>query len=214
MPIRTAVFDLDGTLIDSLDLIVASYRHTMETHRGRRLPDHLWISGVGTPLAVQMLQFAESPDEADAMVETYQAHNLANHDRLVRPYEGVREAIESLRSRGVKLAIATSKRATATGMGLRACGLPESWFEGVMTAEDVEGPKPDAEPVMRALDLCDEREPTMAVYVGDSVHDMKSGRAAGVTTAAALWGPNDRETLAPTLPDLWLTSPGEIGTLG
>ena len=161
-----------------------------------------------------MLQFAESPDEADAMVETYQAHNLANHDRLVRPYEGVREAIESLRSRGVKLAIATSKRATATGMGLRACGLPESWFEGVITAEDVERPKPDAEPVMRALDLCDEREPTMAVYVGDSVHDMKSGRAAGVTTAAALWGPNDRETLAPTLPDLWLTSPGEIGTLG
>lgn len=213
MPIRTAVFDLDGTLIDSLDLIVASYRHTMETHRGRRLPDHLWISGVGTPLAVQMLAFADSPEEAQAMVQTYQEHNLANHDRLVRPYAGVREAVAKLRDRGIKLAIATSKRATATGMGLRACGLPESWFEAVVTAEDVEHPKPDAEPVRRALELSGEQEPSMAVYVGDSVHDMKSGRAAGVTTAAVLWGPNDRATLAPTEPDLWLTSPVEIATL-
>ena len=213
MPIRTAVFDLDGTLINSLDLIVASYRHTMETHRGRRLPDHLWISGVGTPLAVQMLGFAESQEEAEAMVETYQEHNLANHDRLVRPYAGVREAVGALRDRGIRLAIATSKRATATGMGLRACGLPESWFEAVVTAEDVERPKPDAEPVLRALELCGEPEPSMAVYVGDSVHDMKSGRAAGVTTAAVLWGPNDRATLAPTEPDIWLTSPSEIGTL-
>jgi len=213
MPIRTVVFDLDGTLINSLDLIVASYRHTMETHRGRRLPDHLWISGVGTPLAVQMLAFAESPEEAEAMVETYQEHNLANHDRLVRPYAGVREAVVELRDRGIRLAIATSKRSIATGMGLRACGLPESWFEAVVTAEDVEHPKPDAEPVLRALELSGEPEPSRAVYVGDSVHDMKSGRAAGVTTAAVLWGPNDRATLASTRPDLWLTSPAEIGTL-
>ena len=214
MPIRTVVFDLDGTLIDSLDLIVASYRHTMETHRGHRLPDQLWISGVGTPLAVQMLEFASGQEEADAMVETYQTHNLANHDRLVRPYPGIREAIETLRDRGIKLAIATSKRATATSMGLRACALPENWFEGVVTSEDVERPKPDAEPVRRALELCDESEPAMAVYVGDSVHDMKSGRAAGVTTAAVLWGPNDRDTLSPTRPDLWLTAPAEIGLLG
>lgn len=177
------------------------------------MPDHLWISGVGTPLAVQMLAFAESPEEAEAMVATYQEHNLANHDRLVRPYAGVREAVVELRERGIRLAIATSKRSIATGMGLRACGLPESWFEAVVTAEDVERPKPDAEPVLRALELSGEPEPSRAVYVGDSVHDMKSGRAAGVTTAAVLWGPNDRTTLASTRPDLWLTSPAEIGTL-
>ena len=213
MTLRTAVFDLDGTLIDSLGLILASYRHTMQTHLGRRLPDEMWIAGVGTPLSVQMRSFAPADDEAEKMVETYQTHNLANHDRLVRPYAGVRDSLATLRDRGVTLAIATSKRTTATGMGLRACGLPEDWFAAIVTADDVTRPKPDREPVIRALELSGERDPSRAVYVGDSIHDMKSGRAAGVKTAAVLWGPNTRETLQDTKPDLWLTVPADITTL-
>lgn len=213
MTIRTAVFDLDGTLIDSLGLILASYRHTMQTHLGRRLPDEMWIAGMGTPLAVQMRRFARASDEAEEMVETYQTHNLAHHDRLVRPYAGVRDAVATLRDRGVTLAIATSKRTTATRMGLRACGLPEEWFAAVVTADHVTRPKPDPEPVVRALELSGERDPTRAVYVGDSIHDMRSGRAAGVRTAAVLWGPNTRETLQPAKPDLWLAVPAEIATL-
>lgn len=210
MTIRTAVFDLDGTLIDSLDLILASYRHTMQTHLGHQLPDEMWIAGMGTPLAVQMRNFARADDEAEEMVETYQTHNLANHDRLVRPYAGVRDSVATLRDRGVTLAIATSKRSTATGMGLRACGLPEEWFGAIITADDVIRPKPDPEPVLLALKLSGESEPSRAVYIGDSVYDMRSGRAAGVITVAVLWGPNSRETLLPTKPDLWLTDPTEI----
>jgi pyrophosphatase PpaX len=212
MALRTAVFDLDGTLIDSLALILASYRHTMETHLGHQLPDELWIAGMGTPLAVQMRNFARAADEAEEMAETYQTHNLANHDRLVRPYSGVRESLAMLREQGVTLAIATSKRSVATGMGLRACGLPEEWFTGVVTADDVTRPKPDPQPVLRALELCGESDLSRAVYVGDSIHDMRSGRAAGVTTAAVLWGPNSRETLQATNPDLWLAEPAEIVT--
>ena len=212
MTFRTAVFDLDGTLIDSLALILASYRHTMQMHLGRQLPDEMWIAGMGTPLAVQMRSFARAAGEAEEMVETYQTHNLANHDRLVRPFAGVRESVAALRDRGVTLAIATSKRSVATGMGLRACGLPEEWFTGVVTADDVTRPKPDPQPVVRALELCGESDPSRAVYVGDSVHDMRSGRAAGVRTAAVLWGPNTRETLQATKPDLWLAVPAEIVT--
>ncbi len=213
MTIRTVVFDLDGTLIDSLGLILASYRHTMQTHLGRLPPDEMWIAGMGTPLAVQMRSFGRTDDEAEEMVETYETHNLANHDRLVRPYAGVRDSVATLRDRGVRLAIATSKRTTATGMGLRACGLPEEWFAAVVTADDVTRPKPDPEPVVLALELSGERDPSRAVYVGDSIHDMRSGRAAGVRTAAVLWGPNTRETLQTTKPDLWLTVPAEIATL-
>ncbi|MFW6090200.1 MAG: HAD family hydrolase [Gemmatimonadota bacterium] len=210
MPPRTIVFDLDGTLIDSLGLILASYRHTMEAHLGRRLPDELWVRGMGTPLAVQMLEFATDERKADAMVRTYQDHNLANHDLLVRSYPGVREAVSELRGRGSTLAIATSKRAVATRLGLRSCGFPENWFAGIVTADDVERPKPDPEPVLRALHLAGESDPSRAVYVGDSVHDMLAGRAAGVVTAAVLWGPNSRDTLAPTEPDLWVDSPADL----
>lgn len=207
---RTIVFDLDGTLIDSLGLILASYRHTMESHLGRRMPDELWVQGMGTPLAVQMRAFARDESEADEMVRTYEEHNLANHDRLVRPYAGVKEAVTELRQRASRLAIATSKRAPATRLGLRRCGLPESWFASIVTADDVERPKPDPEPVLRALQEAGEADPAQAVYVGDSIHDMRSGRAAGVRTVAVLWGPNSRETLAVTEPDAWADTPGQL----
>lgn len=213
MPPRTIVFDLDGTLIDSLGLILASYRHTMEAHLGRRMPDELWVRGMGTPLAVQMLEFAKDEREAAAMVRTYQDHNLANHDRLVRSYPGVRQAVDELRECGSILAIATSKRAVATRLGLRSCGFPEDWFAGIVTADDVERPKPDPEPVLRALALAGETDPSRAVYVGDSVHDMRAGRAAGVATAAVLWGPNSRDTLAPTEPDLWVETPSDLAAV-
>ena len=206
---RTIVFDLDGTLIDSLPLILASYRHTMETHLGRRMPDELWVRGMGTPLAVQMRAFARDDVEADDMVRTYEEHNLAHHDTLVRGYDGVKEAVEELRRRGHPLAIATSKRAKATGLGLRRCGFPEAWFAAIVTANDVVRPKPDPEPVLRALALSG-AEAADAVYVGDSVHDMRAGRGAGVRTAAVLWGPNSRETLSVTEPDVWIEDPADL----
>lgn len=207
---RTIVFDLDGTLIDSLPLILASYRHTMEVHVGRRMPDELWVRGMGTPLAVQMRAFATDDDEAEAMVRTYEEHNLEHHDSLVRSYPGVREAVEELWRRGHPLAIATSKRSRATEMGLRHCDFPEDWFLGIVTANDVERPKPDPQPVLRALAAAGGTSPEEAVYVGDSLHDLRAGRAAGVRTAAVLWGPNGRETLAVGEPDLWIESPDEL----
>ena len=213
--LRTVVFDLDGTLIDSEELILASFRHTMRTHLGAAPPDESWRRTIGTPLAVQVRDFARSDAEAESMIRTYTDHNLSEHDRLVRPFEGIREALEELRNRGRTLAIATSKRRVATEMGLAACGLPIDWFASIVTADDVTRFKPDAEPVLRALAESGEERSGRAVYVGDSVHDMRSGRAAGVSTAAVLWGPNDRADLAPESPDLWIERPGEIpGMLG
>ncbi|MFW6084887.1 MAG: HAD-IA family hydrolase [Gemmatimonadota bacterium] len=211
--LRTVIFDLDGTLIDSLGLILASYRHTMETHLGRRMPDELWVRGMGTPLDVQMRGFARNEAEAEAMVRTYERHNLAHHDELVRPYPGVRDAVAELRARGLTLAIATSKRSEATRLGLRACGFPEEWFASIVTANDVSRPKPDPQPVEMALERSTEDDPSRAVYIGDSVHDMRSGRAAGVLTAAVLWGPNSRETLQVAEPDLWMEEPAMLSRL-
>jgi pyrophosphatase PpaX len=207
---RTVIFDLDGTLIDSEALILESYRHTMRFHLGAAPPDELWRTTIGRPLAIQVRDFARSADEAEAMIRTYTEHNLTNHDRLVRPFVGIREALEELKARGKVLAIATSKRRVATGMGLAACNLPEEWFSTIVTADDVGRFKPDPEPVTLALAGARESDVDFAVYVGDSVHDMQSGRAAGVWTAAVLWGPNDREVLFPESPDLWIERPADI----
>ena len=210
---RTVVFDLDGTLIDSERLILASFRHTMRRHLGQVPPDDRWRRTIGRPLVVQVREFARSDSEAEAMIRTYTEHNLANHDRLVRPFAGIRDALDRLRREGRVLAIATSKRGVATRMGLAACDLPAKWFAAIVTADDVSRYKPDAEPVLRALERAGEGDPRQAVYVGDSVHDMRSGRAAGARTAAVLWGPNGRDVLAPESPDLWIERPDEISSV-
>ena len=207
--IRVGLFDLDGTLIDSERLILASYRHTMQEHLGHVPSEDTWKATIGQPLVVQMKMFAEREGQADAMIQTYVDHNLANHDDYVRPFPGVRSVLERLRESGRTLGIVTSKKRRATHMGLARCDLPAEWFAAIVTADDVERYKPEPEPVLKALEQTGVTAPA-TLFVGDSTHDMRSGRAAGVVTAAALWGPYSRVQLEPTDPDLWLDEPGDL----
>lgn len=208
-PLRTVLLDLDGTLIDSEELILASYRHTLRAHRGEAPPDAAWLETMGQPLEAQLRDFAADEAEVRAMTETYREHNDRVHDELLRGFPGVREAVEELRDRGLRLGIVTSKRRDKTLRGLEACGYPRDWFASVVTASDLEAHKPDPAPVRMALDEMGEA-PGRALFAGDSIHDLRAGRAAGVRTAAALWGPYDRERLAPGEPDLWLEGPEEL----
>jgi pyrophosphatase PpaX len=187
--IRAVLFDLDGTLIDSERLILSSYRHTMQEHLGHVPPEEIWKSTIGQPLVVQMKMFARSEDQAAAMIQTYVDHNLAHHDDYVLPFPGVRSVVEVVRESGRSLGIVTSKKRRATHMGLARCDLPAEWFEAIVTADDVKRYKPEPEPVLEALRRLG-APAGEAMFVGDSTHDMRSGRTAGVATAAALWGPS------------------------
>ncbi len=199
---RGILFDLDGTLVDSLDLILASYRHTMKTHLGRVLPDEEWKITLGTPLRVQLKSFASSPEQAESMFKTYIEHNEANHERLIRPFPGMRDAAEALRRAGYRLAVVTSKLGPNAERELRSCGL-DGLFDALVSASDVQRPKPDPEPVVMGLQSLD-LPAADALLVGDSLYDLLAGRAAGVDTAAALWGPFDRQHLAEGRPNHWL----------
>lgn len=210
--VRGVLFDLDGTLIDSERLILASYRHAMQTHLGHVPPEGTWLATIGQPLVVQMKMFARSEDEVQALIHTYVDHNLAHHDELVRPFPGMLEVVRAVRESGLALGVVTSKRARATRMGLRRCDFPEEWFASIVTADDVERYKPAPDPVWRALDEM-KLEAARTLFVGDSTHDMRSGHAAGVATAAALWGPYSREQLEPTEPHFWLERPADVLSL-
>ncbi len=205
---ETFLFDLDGTLIDTIELILTSYRHTIQAHRGSVPSDEAWLQGLGTPLWAQFRAWTDDEAEIEAMVATYRAHNLTHHDRLVREYPGVREAVTMLKARGRRLGVVTSKMRRGALRGLSCCGY-DGTFETLVCADDVERHKPDPEPVYRALAALD-ADPERAVFIGDSPHDMASGRAAGVATAAVLWGPFAREALETHEPDHWLEAPGEI----
>lgn len=211
MAFGTFLFDLDGTLIDSIELILRSYRHTMRAHRGYEPPDDVWMEGLGTPLWVQFRLWSDDESEIKAMVETYREYNLAHHDELVRPYDGVVEQVRQLHDNGKTLGLVTSKLRGGALRGLRLAGL-EAEFIVVIGADDVQRPKPHPEPVLMALERAG-RPATDAVFIGDSRHDIECGRAAGVKTAAALWGPFDRAHLEDLDPDYWLERPQDIATL-
>ena len=211
MPFSTLLFDLDGTLIDSIDLILRSYRHTMMVHRGEEPPDDIWMEGLGTPLSVQFRRWTEDESEIRAMVETYRTYNLAHHDELVRAYDGVVEQVLRLDAGGKTLGLVTSKMRGGALKGLRLVGI-EAAFDVVVGSDEVTHPKPHPEPVLLALERLG-RAPADAVFIGDSRHDIESGRAAGVKTAAVLWGPFDREHLEDLDPDYWLERPADLSTL-
>ena len=211
MTFGTFLFDLDGTLIDSIDLILRSYRHTLRTHRGVEPPDELWLKGLGTPIRVQLRQWSEDAGEIEAMAQTYTTYNLAHHDALVRPYDGIVAAVTRLKQRGKQLGLVTSKSRSGAQRGLRVSGI-ETAFEVIVGADEVTNPKPHAEPVLLALERLGANA-NDAVFVGDSRHDIECGRAAGVATAAALWGPFDRAHLEDLNPDYWLETPEDVEDL-
>lgn len=206
-----ALFDLDGTLIDSIELILASYRHACAACLGEVPPDEVFRRGLGTPLWAQFGEFTSDPALVERLVASYREHNLAHHDALVRPYPGAREALLALRDEGVRLAVVTSKSRASAERGLALCGM-EGLFETMVCAEDAARPKPAPDPVQLALRRLDVPA-TAASFAGDSLHDLAAGRAAGVRTAACLWGPFAREELAPGRPDRWLSEPAELAGL-
>ena len=210
---RTVLFDLDGTLIDSLRLILASYRHTMRTHLGHAPPDDAWLSTMGTPLIAQLRDFARDEQEVCAMRATYMDHNRMVHDRLVRSFHGVRDTVEWLVERSYRVGVVTSKARGTALRGLAACGLERAWFGAVVTSDDPVPPKPDPAPVRLALERLGEESAARAIFVGDSVWDLRAGRAAGTATAAALWGPFEESSLAVESPDHWLADVGQLREL-
>ena len=211
MPFPIFLFDLDGTLIDSVELILRSYRHTLRTHRGIEPPDELWLQGLGTPIRAQLRVWSEDPAEIEAMAQTYVTYNLAHHDDLVRPYDGVVSAVQRLEQRGKRLGLVTSKVRSTALRGLKLAGI-EAPFSVIVGADEVQNPKPHPEPVRVALERFG-AAPGDAVFIGDSRHDMVCGRAAGVATAAVLWGPFDRDHLEDLKPDYWLETPDDLETV-
>jgi pyrophosphatase PpaX len=209
--IQTVLFDLDGTLIDSIRLILDSYHHTLAAHGMPPRTDEDWLRGVGTPLSVQFAEWRDDLGKLEAMVATYRAYNVAHHDRMVTVYPGVVAAVQAIRAAGRRTGLVTSKNRQGALRGLTLVRL-EAMMDVLVCADEVTNPKPHPEPVEKAVALLD-ADPATKVYVGDSIHDMVSGRAAGVRTAAALWGPFGREHLELATPDYWLETPADLLTL-
>jgi pyrophosphatase PpaX len=191
--VEGVLFDLDGTLIDTVELILASARHATEAVLGAALPDDVLRHNIGIPLRVQMGEYA--PGHVDELLAAYREHNDRVHDDLIREYPGTEGALAELRDAGYRMGIVTSKSRLVAERGIDFFGLG-GFFEAVVGFEDTTIHKPQGEPVLEgarrlgvAVDRC--------VYVGDSPHDMAAGKAARAITVAAMWGPFPDRVLGP-----------------
>ncbi len=215
MPPRPILFDLDGTLVDSIALLVGSMNAAFEG-RERRPTDAEWVALIGTPLPTMLRRWAEDDDDVAELTRRYRAWQLAHFDELTQPYPGVPETVAALTDAGHPLALVTSRTIPLAERALTHVGLRRH-FAAVIGIERTTHHKPHPEPVHAALTDLGAAEPAHALFVGDSTHDIDAGNAAGVVSVAALWGPYSRAQLAESRPRVWLRNirdlPSVIGEL-
>ncbi len=208
---RLAVlFDLDGTLVDTVPFILASVRHAFEGY-GSCPTDAEWVAGIGTPLRAQLAAFARRPEDVEELFARYRRYWLEHHDRVTRPFPGAVETVRALRERGHPVGIVTAKIEEGARRSLGHVGLLGE-VGAIVGADTCARCKPDPMPVRVALERLG-RAPSEAVLVGDSPHDVAAGNAAGVATVAALWGASGREALAAARPGYYLERVTELPPL-
>ncbi|NHM32378.1 pyrophosphatase PpaX [Neobacillus terrae] len=204
--ITTILFDLDGTLIDTNELIISTFMHTLDKYYPGKYQREDVYPFMGPSL---METFSGlNPDRVDEMILEYRTYNLANHDRLVKEFVGVKDTVHTLKERGYKLGIVTTKLHDVVLKGLKLMDL-EPYFEAVVALDHVEKEKPDPESVLKALEQLGSK-PEEAIMVGDNYHDILAGKNAGTKTAGVAWSMKGRDYLANFEPDFMLENMADI----
>jgi pyrophosphatase PpaX len=201
------LFDLDGTVVDSGAIILASMRHAMREVLGTEHTDEELMQAVGGPgLEAQMAAFA--PDSIDELVRVYRAHNEPLHDEL-EACLGMEDVLVRLHEEGRRLGVVTAKRRATAELAFARVPIAHL-FETVVGGDETEKHKPDPEPLLLAAERLG-IDPTTAAYVGDSPFDMRAAKAAGMYAVAVTWGRiHDRERLEREEPDAIVDSAEEL----
>jgi len=198
MRFETVLFDLDGTVVDSGAIILASMRHATREVLGRDYSDDELLQAVGGPgLEAQMSALA--PDHVDRLVDVYRAHNEPLHDGL-EACAGMERVLVRLHEEGRRLGVVTAKRRATVELAFATVPLGHL-FETIVGGDETTRHKPDPEPLLLAAERM-RAVPSESAYVGDSPFDVRAARAAGMFAVAVTWGRiHDRERLEREEPD-------------
>jgi pyrophosphatase PpaX len=202
------LFDLDGTLIDSGPIILASMQHAVRTVLGTEIPQEQLGMTIGGQGIVAQMQ-AIDVEHADDLLEAYKEHNDGLHDTL-EAFDELVALLPGLKAEGRRLGIVTAKRHRTVGLALERFPALAEVFDVVVGFEDTERHKPDPDPVLLAVGRL-AGTPAESAYVGDSPFDIGAAKAAGVYAVAVGWGgihPDDR--LLAEEPDAFVRTPEEL----
>lgn len=178
------LFDVDGTLLDTAEYIFQAYKYTIRFHLSRNVIREDVARVVGLPLreCYQLLTDLEKVDQLMQCHHEFQCRNL----HLATAYPNTLLTLKTLAKNGIDIAAVTNRYSDQLVETLKIGGV-DKFFKVIVTPTDVKKPKPDPEPVLKALEIL-KIKPESAIFIGDSPADIKAGKAAGVTTIAALYG--------------------------
>ncbi len=198
--LSAALFDFDGTLVDTTEMIHQGMRHAASTVLGRDdIPRETLLANVGQPLPRQM-EIIDA-EKSELLLEAYRQHHEENHDALIGEFPGIEASLSRLRSAGVKVAVVTSKRRISVEMALKNFPGLRYVVDRFVTMEDTTEHKPHPEPLLRGLELLGGVPKEEAAYVGDSPFDVEAAKAAGLSSVAVSWGAFSEERLREADPD-------------
>lgn len=203
---RSILFDLDGTLADTIPLIIASYQHAFREVLGQEIAEAAARGWIGRPLLAALLE--ESPEHGHQLDRVYREWNIANTERLIRSYAGIPELIVDLDAAGARCAIVTSKRRQTAALALDHVGLT-GHIEVAAGLEDTTEHKPHPAPLLHGAQFL-HADPASCVYVGDATVDVLAAQAAGMASVAVTWGAGTPEDLAAVRPDRLCRSVDEL----
>lgn len=195
--IKGILFDLDGTLINTNELIIDSFQYTFKKHFNKEVPRAEIVNTFGAPLTETMAKYDK--ENTDLLLSIYRGFNETMHDKLTTKFEGVESGLKALKALGVKIGIVTSKRRVLAERGLRLINIYD-YMDVIVTPEDTEKHKPQGEPAEKACELLG-ISPEDTIMVGDSHNDILCGRNAGCSTCLVKYTALPMEKLMEYKPD-------------
>lgn len=204
--IKAVLFDLDGTLINTNELILKSFQHTFKTMLNLEPTVEEITMNYGKPLQETFKAYDEN--RIEEMIDCYRKINLELHDDECKDFNGVDLMLKTLKSNGIKLAVVTSKKRDMAERGAKLMGIFD-YFDAFITPEVTKKHKPESEPVLKA---CSDLgvTPDEAIMVGDSPYDILSGKNAGAKTCGVTYTALPLEKLKESKPDFYVDKPLDI----
>lgn len=208
-PPDTIIFDLDGTLIDTLPLIYRAFNSALAPELGRTLQPNEIRAMFGPPDNQIIANLISDPDRKDAAIDRYVSAYSTDHDEYAIVYDGIPELLAEARARGSRLAVVTGKSRVTAIESLNRTGLAE-YFELVLAGDDVEQQKPHPEAVLKALESLGHEPGMTGVIVGDSAADVGAGKQAGLRTIGVYWGVPEHHDLEAAQPDAYASNVNQL----
>lgn len=208
MTFRCILFDLDGTLVDSIELIIRSAQAAFATCDRPIPPREEIVAGIGRPLMSQFGDYTSDAEEVTRLLQAYRAFQAVHHDALTLPYDGVNDVVRALAAEGRQLGVVTSKIEPLAHRALKHIGLDDC-FSIVIGLESTTRHKPDPAPLVHAMERFG-ADPFETVYVGDSPFDLQAAHAASVTSVAVSWGAFTEARLRSEGPTHVVRTPSEL----